>query len=261
MHIELLTFTATAPGAAGAAAAAVAGDSLTVKNGIISAGVAAIALWSTQQTAGFTQVLTPSAHDTTRGYRAGGPVGVNPSLLPMGVALDMQPQETIAATIAGSAVAGDVEQASMLMRYGDLPGVSQRLLTADQVLRNTERITTIEASIVSAAGPGYSGAALINAGSDLLRANRDYAVMGLSCRTPLHAATIIGPDTGNVRIGAPCTTRMEIQSQWFMLLSRAFGFPAVPVINSGNKGSTFFGCATDEIAGTFVITAYMALLK
>jgi len=258
MHIELITATATAPGASGAAASAVSGDSLTVKNGILSKGVNICALWSTQQTAGFNQILFPSAHDTTRGYRASAPVGVNPFILPMGVCMEVQPQELMSWTIAGSATAGDVEQMSAIMHYGELPGVSQRLMTAEEVLRKVKKWTTIEQSITSSAGPGYSGAVLINNASDLLRANTDYAVVGISCRTQVHAVTLVGPDTGNVRVGVPCTLRQELQSSFFMLMSRATGKPFVPIINSGNKSSTFMGVATDENAGTFVATLFLA---
>ena len=113
---------------------------------------------------------------------------------------------------------------------------------------------------MSAAGPGYSGSVAINAASDLLRANTDYAVMGMACRTPVHAMTLRGPDTGNVRIGVPGTLRGEIQTGFFMLQSRAHGLPFVPVINSGNKNATFLEVATDENAGTFNVTLFLCEL-
>jgi len=259
MHIELVTATATAPNA-GAAAAAVTGDSLTIKNGVLSAGIVIASMWSTHQLAGYDQILFPSAHDTTRGYRAGAITGLNPFVLPPGVTMDVQPQELTQVTMAGSATGGQVEQFSMLVRYGNLPGVSQRLLTDAQVQSQMKKLTTIEQSIVSAAGPGYSGATAINTTSDLLRANTDYALLGMSCRTQLHAATIIGPDTGNVRIGCPCTLRQELQAGYFMMMSRATGLPFVPVINSGNKNSTFVGAHTDQAAGTFIVTMFLAEL-
>lgn len=267
MHIELVSASATAPGSSGAAATALAGDSLIVKNGVLSRGVQVLSAWQTNQVAGFGQIVNPSGHDTTRGYRAGvngfqgAIISPDPCILPLGIALDVQPQETLSLTIAGSAVAGDVEQLSMLVRYGDLPGVSQRLLTAGELMHRMEKITTVETSIASTAGPSYGTAIAINAQSDLLRANRDYAILGMSSRTPVHSGYIYGPDTGNVKVGIPMTLRQELQATWFMMLSRAFGDPLIPVINSGNKASTFIGVATDENAGTFITTLYLALLK
>lgn len=261
MHIQLTSATATAPGAGGAAAAAVTGDSLTVLNANRNKRVDIIALWGTNQTAGFAQVAFPTGHDTTRGYRASVAAAVVPFLLPLGLLLPITPQEAIAATIAGSATAGDVEQLTFLTRYEDMPGITQRLIGPAEVERRTQRLTTIEASLVSSAGPGYSGTAAINAGSDLLIANRDYAVVGFSSRTAVQTIGIVGPDTGNVRVGCPGVLRSEITAQWFKLLSVALGEPLIPVINSGNRSQTNFFVATDENAGTFLITAYLVLLS
>jgi len=261
MHIELLTATATAPGAAGAAAAAVAGDSLTVKNSNASRSVLMAAVWATlQATAGFAQIAFPSAHDTTRGFRCGVPLSSTELLMPMGLTMKPRPQELLSITLAGSATAGDVEQLSALMFYEDLPGISQRLMSAQEVDSKAKRITTVEASIVSAAGPGYSGTELINADSDLLKANTDYAVMGITTRSRVHAVWLQGPDTGNVKVGSPGMQRFEIASQFFMLMSRVHGIKSVPVINSGNKASTNIGVHTDENAGTFVATLHLAEL-
>jgi len=257
MHIEIVSASATQPNT-GAAGVVFTGDSLVVKNG--RGKVRIMSMWQTNQVAGFGQILFPSAHDTTRGYRAGVAIGLTPCLLPVGIEMEVTPQELLSITIAGSNTAGDVENLSMLLKYDNLPGVDQRLMSASEVLSKTKKLTTVETSLVSSAGPGYSGSTVLNSGSDLLRANTDYAVMGMSCRTQVHALTLTGPDTGNVKIGMPGTLRPELSSSWFMLLSRAFGEALVPVINSGNKASTFVGCATDENAGTFIQTLYLAQL-
>lgn len=260
MHLEVISFSATAP-STGAAATAVTGDSLTIRNAKQSSFIKVIALWSTKQVAGFLQVAFPSGHDTTRGYRAGDAIGVNPFLLPLGATLQPKAQELMSITIAGSAVGGDVEQGSALLLYEDMPGLDARLMDAAGVLGKIEKLTTIEASIASTAGPGYSGEEAINADSDLLIANRDYAVLGMSSRTQVHAITLRGPDTSNVRVACPGILRNEVTTPWFLLMSRASGERTIPVFNSGNKSSTFIGVATDENAGTFLVTLYLALLK
>lgn len=260
MHLQITTATATAPGA-GAAAAAVTGDSLTIQNAVASKGVKILAAWQTNQVAGFGQLAFPSGHDTTRGFRAGTPIGINPALLPMGTTLDVNAQELVAVTMAGSAVAGDVEQLSFLVRYGEMPGIAGRYINAKELDTKTAKLTTIEQAITSVAGPGYSGEVAINTSTDLLLANRDYAVIGMTSRTAVHAITLRGPDLGNVRIGIPGVLRNEIAAQFFPLLSRIHGEDCVPVINSGNKAATFLGVHTDENAGAFLVTLYLALLK
>lgn len=259
MHFELITASATAAATTGTAAAAVGNDSLVVKNG--KGGIDIIALWQTNQTAGFGQIIFPSGHDTTRGWRSGVGIGVNVGLLALRQKITIQAQETLAVLIAATAVAGDVENISMLIRYRDFPGISGRLLTEDAVLKRTEKMTTIENSLASTAGPSYGTPELITADSDLLLANRDYALLGLTCRTNVHTIYVSAPDFGNVRIGCPGTLRYDLASQWFMMQSRLHGEPLVPVFNSGNKSNIFIGVATDENAGTFVVTAHLALLR
>ena len=258
MNLSGITATATAP-STGAAAAAVTGDSLTTlnakhgRNGILAA-------WQTNQVAGAGQVSFPSAHDTTRGHRASVPVG-SAFLIALGFEMKVQPQEVIAPYIIGSATSGDVEQMTLLLRYSDMPGLDQRLISAAALKGRLEALTTLEASITSGAGPGYSGDELINADSDLLKANRDYALLGFTSRTAVHAIGIKGPDTANARILCPGFLRSELTSGFFPLLSRAYGEPLIPVINSGNKGSTYLFVHTDENAGTFLVTAHLALLR
>jgi hypothetical protein len=260
MHFELLSTSATQPNTGGAAAA-LSGDSLTIKNALQSAGCDIIAGWATNQTAGFAQVTFPSGHDTTRGYRAGAAAGVNPFLIPLGLRIPVTPQELLSVTLAGSNTAGDVEQFSMLIRYGNLPGVTMRTMHARDVEARTSKMTTIEASISSTAGPSYGTAEVITSDSNLLLANRDYAVLGASSRTAVNTIWMQSPDWSNVRIGVPGVLRNEVTTQFFKLLSAAQGEALVPIINSGNKESINIGVTTDENAGTFLTTWYLALLK
>jgi len=259
MHIELITASATAAATTGTAGAAVGTDSLNVKNA--RGDVDIIALWQTNQTAGFGQIITPSGHDTTRGWRAGVGIGVNVGQLALRQKLPLTPQETIAVLIAATAVAGDVENLSMLIRYKDFPGINARLMTENQVLARTEKLTTIENSLASTAGPSYGTPELFTTDSDLLKANRDYAILGMTSRTAVHCIYCQTPDGGNVRVGCPGMLRYDLGSQWFMIQSRLHDEPLVPVFNSGNKANCFIGVATDENAGTFVVTLHLALLK
>jgi len=256
MHTELLTITATAPGAAGAAATAAVGDSLTIKNG--KGRVQIVALWADFQVAGFLQLVTPSQHDTTRGYRTRVPASDLDMRLPLGIEMDMQPQETIAATIAGSAVAGDVELACALVCYADLPGVTQRVIGWDELQRRAGKVLTVDATIVPGAA-GYSGAELLTAETDLLHANTDYAIVGYSVSAECAAVTFTGPDLGYVRMGGPgADDDAGMTSGWFGLMSRATGKAMVPVINSGNKASTFVGIVGDENVAPIGVSVFLA---
>jgi hypothetical protein len=259
MNMKLIGISATQPNT-GAAGAASTGDSLTIENG--KGRISAIAIWAKNQVAGAFQLAFPSGHDTTRGLRASVPIGFNIGILPIGMMLDLQAQETLAPLIIGSNVAGDVEQAFLLMHYADLPGISQRLMTTATVHSRMEKLTAFEATIAAAVGPGYTVEELINADSDLMLANRDYAVLGATSRTAVGAITIRGPDLGNVRIGVPGDiANPQFTAGFFLNLSNATGLPCVPVINSGNRASTWIGVHNDENNGNIITTWYLALLK
>lgn len=259
MHTELIAFTATAPGAAGAAAAALTGDSLTIKNAMGPASI--IAWWAQQQSDGYQQLVTPTSHDTTRGYRTVVEAANIDSVIPAGLGIEVQPQELMSITIAGSATAGDVETGCMLVHYPNLPGVSSRSITWEQLRSRGEMLTTIQATLTGAA-TGYTGTELINAESDLLRANRDYAVIGITTNVACAAITLVGPDTGYVRVAVPGqASDADVGSDYFCMLARNFGLPLIPVINSGNKASTSLGIVQNENNVSPVISVTLALLR
>ena len=150
MHTETICFFATNPGAAGAAAAAVTGDSLTVKNNRGVSGPRILDLYAQQATAGFLQITFPSGHDTTRGYRVGQiPDDTYGHIVP-GMSIPVTAQETMTVTMAGGAAETDV--GTMLLHYPDLPGIDQRVLTWSQLQTRYEKLTTVFTAVTSGAG-------------------------------------------------------------------------------------------------------------
>lgn len=259
MHIELLSYSATQPNT-GAAAAAFTGDSLTIKNDR-KLGTLILAMWAFNQVEGYHQIYTQTSHDTTRGWRTVVEANDITDRLQHGIGMKVEAQELLNITIAGSNTAGDVETGHLLVQYQDLPGIDQRNIDWTALQRRTEKITTVQATITGT-GAGYTGTELITADSDLLMANRDYAIMGIETATPCGAVWITGPDTGNVKIGVPGNaTRPDLAGSYFTILSRAYNKPLIPVINSGNKASTNIGVAMNENAGATVVSLNLALLK
>lgn len=257
MHLETITYQATQPNTGGAASA-VTGDSLVIKN---SKGPAHILnLWGFNQVDGFHQVVFPSAHDTTRGFRADINATDPNFRLTNGLGMDVEPQETMTITIAGSNTAGDVESGSALILYDDLPGVTARMMRWSELVRKLEKVTTISATLTGAAA-GYTGSELITAESDLLRANRDYAVLGITTDVACATVSVRGPDLGYQRASLPGNpdTSQQLQ-EGFCLLSRAFDLPLIPIINSGNKAATFIDFVQNENNVSPLVTIYLALL-
>jgi len=266
MHLEIVTATATAAAAApgGSAAAAVTGDSLTIKNAKPGSRVLMLAAWAHLNTNGVGGQLTrPSGHDTTRGFRfIGKAATVGKSLISPLAPLDLKPQEVMAVTLIGAATAGDVEALNMLMFYEDLPGTTARL-AGSNILERIDDVLTVQSTITGAAGPGYTGSELINADSDLLQANRDYIVLGATSVAQVHsgALTIVGPDTGNLKVGMPLCADEHYSANFFVNLAAATGKPVIPIINSGNKGSTYLALSTNENGAAISVALHLALLK
>lgn len=260
MHLETVGFTATAPGTSGAAAAAVAGDSLVIKNG---KNPRIIQLACDFQGAGFVQVAFPTGHDTTRGYRQPVAAGEPTPRIAMGMALPLTAQETMAVTVAGSATAGDVENGTMIIAYDDLPGSQQNLMKWSQVEKKYEKLTTVYATIGLGTGGTWSGSEALNADSDLLIANRDYALLGIEFLTEVAAVSIKGPDTAGVRIAVPGSVEFaDLSANYFAALSRAFGdAPLIPIINSANKNNTLLEALGDENGGNVTFALQLALLS
>lgn len=257
MHLELLSYSATAP-STGAAAAAATGDSLTIKNSNGPARI--IAWWTKAQTLGYHQLTYPSAHDSTRAIRVLAPVGVAVHDLP---AIELKPQELMTLTIVGSATAGDVEAGAMLIWYRDLPGTTARLINAAELDRRRESPLSVYVTQASTAGI-YGVEELINAESDLLKANSDYAVLGIDSSLTTLSNNLRGPDIGNVRIGSPPPsplTNTHVTEDWFYRLSQRTGLATIPVISSGNRASTYIGQSTDENAAASVQAVHLQLLK
>lgn len=261
MHLELITAQTTAAGAAGAAAAAVTGDSLTIKNSRSAARI--LACWQMNQADGWGQIIKPSGHDTTRGDRMVVDSANIMNLFAAGIPLEAEPQELLSLTIAGSSTAGDVESMCLQVLYDDLPGVEGRFIDWKTLMDRADlgKLNTIQATLTGAAA-GYTGSELITSESDLLRANRDYAVLGITCNVPVAAVYLIGPDTAYQKCAVPGgVSEADYGRDWFCALARAFDEPLIPIINSGNKASTYFGFVQNENNVSPQISMLLALLE
>jgi len=260
-HIQSIGFTATAPGASGAAASAVAGDSLTIPFG---ANPRILQMWCDYQANGFVQVVYGTAHDTTRGMGRTRVIASEVTArMVMGLESPITSQETMSITVAGSATAGDIENGCMMLAFDEMPGASQNLTSWSQVIQRMEKLTTIDFTIDVTAGGAWNGSEAINADSDLLIANREYAVLGIEFGVECCAVSIKGPDTAGVRLAVPGSTEFsDASGQWFALLSRAFGDEmCIPVINSANRNNTLLEALQDENIADVTGSLMLALLS
>jgi hypothetical protein len=259
--LDTVTATGTAIGATLAAATIVAGDSFTIKNAPLTSNVSLLQAWSDHQVAGMVRIRSPKLHDNVDAIRARAQIGVLKPLLPMGAPQKLYPQDTEIVELAGSAVAGDIESVVQMIYYDDLPGQAARLFTWEAIRAKLKHLVGLRLAITLGSTAGYNGARAINADVDLLQANTDYAVLGMTTDTECAAVCLRGPDTGNLRVSVPGEPDLtEDTMYWFRKMSMEYGLPLIPVINSANKGATLIDCVNDENGGTANVTLWLAML-
>ena len=259
--LDTVTSTGTAIGATLAATTIAAGDSFQIKNAALNSDVLLLNFWTDNQVAGSVRIRSPKMHDNVDAIRTRALIGVVEPLLPFGAAQRLYPQDTEIVELAGSAVAGDIESVVQLIYYADLPGNAARLFTWDQIKPKIRNMVGLRLAITLGSTAGYNGARAINGDVDLLKANLDYAVLGMTTDTECAAICLRGPDTGNLRVAVPGEPALwHVTNHWFKRLSIAHNLPLIPVINSANKGGTLVDCVNDENGGTANVTIWLAEL-
>jgi len=259
---ELLGMQAVAPstGAAPTIAAGSGTSSLQLRYSQKRPWVAQ--MWTKNQTAGFFQPILNSQHDTTRNYR----FNVAAASLAFQLAWDLEmganPNETIVPTISGSATTGDVETACMLIGYDELGGMQGAYIDGAELASRYSGIQTTVDLPLTGAATGWTGVAALDATTKLLKATRNYALLGITTDIACAALGIQGPATGNYKFGCPGdTTQIEKQHQIFKIMSALSGRPMIPVINASDAPSTQVSFLQDENNVTPNVTLHLALLK
>jgi hypothetical protein len=171
-------------------------------------------------------------------------------------------QDLLSVTVAGSAVAGDIENGVLLVAYEEVGGLAAVMLTAEELRRRTVRLVTVYASLASGTSGGWSGAELITAESDLLRANTPYAVLGCQNSVEACAIGIRAPDWSNLRIAIPGHDLDAGETADFLpRLSERLGLGLIPVFNSANRNNIWLDCLQDENGGDPVVSLMLAELS
>lgn len=256
--LELVTSFSTAPGvAAFAATVACSGNSLQVRSADMKSKVWLLNTWANNQVAGQWRIRSPRLHDAVNGMRfRAKAAGVFPLLsgsIAGGLPQFLIPQDTLTVENEGSAVGGQIESGSMLLYYENLPGVSARLIDNPTLLRFGVNITTIQASIVTVITGQYGGGVLVNAATQNLKANTDYALLGGQVDTRCTAVRATGVDFGSLGVGFPGETSIADETVgWFQDLAVNFGLPLIPVFNSANFGGITVDIQTNQAGGTMI---------
>jgi hypothetical protein len=265
--LEVITGFTTAPGvAAFVADAACNGNSFQIRSAALSSKVFLIQGWSFRQVAGQVRVRSPRLHDAVNGIRFRVPAALTLPWVPMeinsGFKQFLIPQDTLIVENEGSAVGGQIESDSMLIYYASLPGVSARLINDAQLQQYGVNITTIQASLTAVVTGQYGGAVLVNAATQNLKANTDYALVGYDTDTRGTTIRFTGVDFGSLGVGGPAEPSIaDVTRNWFELLSISSQLPIIPVFNSANFGGITIDMQTNQAGGTYIVDMVVVELQ
>lgn len=247
LAMELISGKATAPGSTLTALTMAAGNSLTVRNASFTSDIRLIDMWAENNAAGIFRIRSPKLHDNVQGIRyridATDPMG----LFPKGSWQKLTPQDTLIAEISGSATGGQIEQGQALIWYSDLPGSNARLANWADISPRVVNYLTNEVAITPGVTGGYSGQVALNSTFDLLQANTDYAILGLTVDVRCAAVRITGPDFANFGVGVPgLLTQRNWTARYFKDMNQQLGVPTIPIFNSANKAGTLVDIVQDQ---------------
>jgi len=244
---SILAFEDGIAGGAFEALAAADGDSLGIRDYGEGAQVTLLQAWGANNaTKCDFSIRSPLLHDNQRGLRfahmfnptQSGADG-NPNIyLPPDYTQKYWRTDTLTVEVNGTA-ADDVAFAQLILYEGASTPQAQ-MMTYEQV--EALRVNTVGIR-VSPAPPAatstYGVAEAINADDDRLKANKRYALLGLTTDLPFTCLALNGPDTANFRIALPGYRNEEVSAGFLMDLAKRTGKACVPIIHSNNRANTF----------------------
>lgn len=259
--IEIIGGQVTAPGATLTALTMFSGNSLTVRNSRQDAAVRLLNMWADNQAAGTLRLRSPDLHDNVQGIRLPIVASEPRPLLPGVGKQHLTAQDQLIVELSGSATAGDIEQAFLLVQYDDLPGIEGRFLTFEEFEQLSCELVTVENTLSLGTAGGWSGEEALDAEFDLLRANTDYAILGYVVSAECGAVRWRGTDFGNLGVGGPgLADQADLTREWFVYLAQASGLPTIPVINSANMSAILVDGATDENGTDVTVATILCML-
>ena len=262
--LELLSFTGSNTAAAFVTATGVGTDSATIRN-FNGPRASILQLWGQSTAPSEYQVLGPELHDTQSGSLRGqfrglggstgltlsgaaGAVGtVSDFLLPMEFEQPLNPQQNLTIKVKGGIAPAPVNVVDlalgvgMLVYYDNVPGITQRLISPEEV--KSKLVNLLGCTVLTASGLQYSTTSTaLNGGGGFpsFRNNTDYAILGYTTDIDTLSVGIKSTASGNLHWGGPGTSLTPgVTRNLFVTLSRLYGRPLIPVINSADAASTF----------------------
>lgn len=250
----------TAAGAGSAIATSTPGDTFTVQQPNSGSKCWLDAIWVQGASTDWVSVKSARMHDANQGIRLRVGGLQQKDLLPGGIVQQMFPVDTPTVTIDETGAASGA--ISLVYRYDDLGGSNPRLAGWNDITSRIKNISGVDVLLGAAPAIGsYSAGVAINSTFDNFQANADYALLGYLCPVAGLSLSIVGQDTGNLRMGGPMSTDPYVTGNWFVQQANFIGVPYIPIINANNKGSTLVAQVANSAIAAQTVTLLMAELQ
>ena len=226
------------------------GDSATIRNFPPSASARLLAAYYDDVTSPLpARIRSPLLHDNVDGIQFDPGATAPTELVPPHCLQPLQAQDQLTFELSTAAATGKALLAASIF-YSQLPGATARLYSLGDIqglVRNVKPLRVAVGPGANTAGQWYD--LVITTTENLLHANTDYAVLGVSCTAAVAAIGVKGTDTGNLRVCASGGLNNPYSPEFFVRQSLQTGLPTIPVINAANAGSTFISLISSAATG------------
>lgn len=202
-------------------------------------------------------IKSPLLADNVQGIEIDPGAAAASELWPVGSLQPLQTQDVLTVSLSTAASTGKA-LAAIGVYYTDLPGADARLYSWGDIrplIANIKPLRVAVGSGANTAGIWYD--LVITTTENLLVANTDYAVLGISCTAAVAAVGLYGADTSGMRVAAPGGTNNPYSARYFQRLSQETGLPCIPVINAANAGSTYASIVSSAATGAASVVSIM----
>lgn len=258
--LQVVTGQATNPSTTITALTPNTGDSFTVKNAPLNSRIELLDAWAFTTTNLLLRYRSPLLHDLSQNARLQPVASKSYPLMNQHAGQILEPQDPLIVEITGGTA--EVDAASLLVHYENLPGADARLFDWNEIQPLVEDLFTVEVDLTSSGTScNYSPTVALNASFDTFRRGMDYAILGYDCATEGLTFGISGADTANLRVGGPLTALPFLTRDWFIRLNMNTGYPCVPVINSANVAAINCDVVAQATSTAYKVGVHLALLN
>jgi len=203
------------------------------------------------------RLLSPRLHDNVTGISFQSAENPTEFLLARDISQQLYAADQLVAQMDAAGSSDTV--AALSVYYTDLPGVSANLKTWDQIANRIIDIKPVEVDVTTNATIGAWQDTVITTTENQLKANYDYALLGMETSAALLCQGIKGPATGNLRICMPAASPTLRLTDYFVFQSQASGKPWIPVFAANDRAATFVSTAANTASAT--ANVYMILAR